>query len=365
MVIGAISLTIAWTWRQLQVHRSSPSAPRSTEVSAAKAGADRLDRGASASKPAASSDGRRELTPREGSTLSQLREDFSRFPPKALAKRLWTKISEHEVTTLSTSFAYHWVFAIPPLLILVVMIAAIMNRATDVAVVENLRDLINERAPADSRKLLLDLVDNAVAKVGGGTASFGAIFTALLALWSGSNAVGILIVGFNRAYDADESRPFVRKKLLTLGLTLMLVVFVNLAFALLIFGEQLGSWVAEQFGLGSAFDLTWTIARWPLALAGIMLLLALLYWAGPNVKQPFRWISLGSVVATVLWLILVAGFGLYLSLSNPGSAYGVVGSVIVLLVFLNFTGIIFFLGAEVGALLARAADEDVHEAPAA
>jgi membrane protein len=93
-----------------------------------------------------------------------------------------------------------------------------------------------------------------------------------------------------------------------------------------------------------------------------MLLLALLYWAGPNVKQPFRWISLGSVVATVLWLILVAGFGLYLSLSNPGSAYGVVGSVIVLLVFLNFTGIIFFLGAEVSALLARADAEGAEAA---
>ena len=82
-----------------------------------------------------------------------------------------------------------------------------------------------------------------------------------------------------------------------------------------------------------------------------MLALAVLYWAGPNVDLPFRWVSAGTIVATVLWLALVAGFGLYMSISNPGSAYGAVGAVIVLLEFLNLTGIVFFLGAEINAIL--------------
>jgi membrane protein len=82
-----------------------------------------------------------------------------------------------------------------------------------------------------------------------------------------------------------------------------------------------------------------------------MLALAVLYWAGPNVDLPFRWVSAGTIVATVLWLALVAGFGLYMSISNPGSAYGAVGALIVLLVFLNLTGIVFFLGAEINAIL--------------
>ena len=295
--------------------------------------------------------------------VSTLRDDLGRLSAKDLARKTWTRISDDEVTTLSTSFAYFWVFAIPPLLILTVMIAAILNRATSVQVVEHLRSLIQDRAPADTREMLLKLVDNAVAKVGGGIASFGATATALLALWSGSSAVSILIKGFNRAYDVKESRSFLRLKLTTLALTLALVFSVNMAFVLLVFGKRLGGWLADRFGLGSAFDAAWTIGRWPIAIIGIMLLLTLLYWKGPNVEQPFRWITLGSLAATILWLIVVAGMGIYLSLADPGSAYGVLGSVIVLLVFLHFTGIVFFLGAEINAVLYRAAREATNPAP--
>jgi membrane protein len=287
------------------------------------------------------------------SAFSDLRDDLSRMPFKDMAKRAFKKFGDDDVPTLSAAFAYQWVFSIPPMLILIVLIAALINKVTSVPVVEDLRDLISDRAPADSREMLLRLVDKAVAQVGGSAASFGAVLTVGLALWAASSAVGILITGFNRAYDVVEERPFLRKKLLTLGLTLLLVLFINLAFALLVFGQQLGAWIADWVGLGSAFDTLWAIARWPTAILGIMLMLAVLYWAGPNVDQPFRWITVGSIVATLLWLIIVAGFGLYLSISNPGSAYGVVGSVIVLLFFLNITGLVFFLGSEINAILFR------------
>ena len=294
------------------------------------------------------------------SSFSELKDDLSRMPFKDMGKRVFKKIGDDDVPTLSAAFAYQWVFSIPPMLILIVLIAALLNKVTSVPVVEELRDLISDRAPADSREMLLKLVDNAVAQVGGSVASFGAILTAVLALWAASNAVGILITGFNRAYDVVDERPFLRKKALTLGLTVLLVLFINLAFALLVFGEQIGSWIADWIGLGSVFDTLWAIARWPAAILGIMLMLAVLYWAGPNVDQSFRWITLGSVVATLLWLVVVAGFGLYLSVSNPGSAYGVVGSVIVLLFFLNISGLVFFLGSEINAVLFRAvADKPV------
>jgi membrane protein len=294
------------------------------------------------------------------STLAELKDDFTRMPLKDLGKRTAKKIGSDQITSLSGAFAYHWTFSLPPLILLTVLIAALINKVTTVPVVENLRDLINRRAPSDTREMLLKLVDNAVAQVGGNTASIGAVFTALLALWAASNAIGILITGFNRAYDVEEDRSFIKKKAIQLGLTLLLVLFVNIAFALLVFGQQIGQWLAGWIGLGSQFDTIWGIARWPGAIIGIMLMLAVLYWAGPNVDQPFRWVSIGSVIATLAWLALVAGFGLYLSVSNPGSAYGVLGSVIVLLFFLNLTGIIFFLGAEINAILfAAVADRPV------
>jgi membrane protein len=370
LVVGAIWAAAAWAFKQVRVRHDEARIARSASPAVAvSAGRTSVERGVAAaptrreqSATAAARERQLRDSAESESSLSKLKADFSRYSPKELAKRIWGKFSDDEITTLSTSFAYHWVFALPPLLILIVMIAALLNSVYDVPVVENLRDTINERAPADSRPLLHDLVDNAVAQVGGNVASLSAIVTGIVALWAASNSVSILVKGFNRAYDVEDERPFVRKKLITIGLTLALVLFINLAIALLVFGEQLGSWIANQFGLGSAFDTTWSFARWPIAIAGIMLLLAVLYWKGPNVDQPFRWVSLGSAVATVLWLILVAGFGLYLSVADPASAWGVVGSVIVLLLFLNFTGIIFFLGAEISGILHRATEEDIESA---
>ena len=97
--------------------------------------------------------------------------------------------------------------------------------------------------------------------------------------------------------------------------------------------------------------MVWNLLRWPVAIAALALVLAVLYGVGPNVKRPFRWMSPGAILATLLWLVAAAGFGIYLRFANPGSAYGVVGAVLVLLFFLYLTGIVFLLGAELDALL--------------
>lgn len=277
---------------------------------------------------------------------------------KTLGKELYTEVKEDKVTTLAAAFAYHTIFAIPALLILTVTVAALVNQVTDIQVAENLRELIQDRAPADTRDLLNGMVDNAIAEAGGGV-SLGLLVTALLALWSGSNAVGSLIEAFNQAYGVEEGRPFIKKKLLTLGLTLLLAIFINFAFVLLVFGERIGSWIADRAGLGSAFDVLWNLTRWPVAIAAVAVILAVLYYAGPNVEQSFKWASPGSIVATVLWLLATAGFGLYLQISDPGSAYGIVGSVLVLLLFLYMTGIVFLLGAELNALIGRRYDPEM------
>jgi len=275
---------------------------------------------------------------------------------KVLGKELYGEVGKDKVTTLAAAFAYFTVFAIPALIILSVTIAAWINKATDVQVTENLREYIAEQAPASTQDLLNSIVDNAIAKVGGG-ASFGAILAALLALWAGSAAVGALIESFNVAYGVEEdSRSFLKKKGVTIGLTLLLALFVNVAFVLLVFGRRIGEWIADKAGLGTAFNVTWNMLRWPISIAAIAVILAVLYYAGPDVEQSFRWISPGSIFATVLWLIATALVGIYLTFSNPGSAYGVVGSVLVLLFFLYVTGIVFILGAELNAVLARRYD---------
>jgi membrane protein len=275
---------------------------------------------------------------------------------KDVGKELYAEYKRDRISNLAAAVAYHTVFALPAVLILIVLAAALVDRATNVAVVENLRTLINEHAPANTKQLLNDQVDTAISKVGGGGISLGIIATALLALWSGSNAIGSMIDAFNLAYGVNDSRSFVRKHSLTAGLTVLLAVFINVAFALLVFGHRIGEWIADKVGAGSIFNLVWNLARWPAAVVAVGLFLAVLYYLGPDVEQSFRWISPGSAMATILWLIATAGFGLYLRVSNPGSAYGVVGSVLVLLFFLYVTGLIFILGAELNAVLSTKFD---------
>jgi membrane protein len=272
---------------------------------------------------------------------------------KSLAVDFYHRFSRDRITSLAAAFAYNTVFAIPALIILTITVAAVLEKATSITVVSQLRDLINRRAPAETQQILTSIVDNAVAKTSGGAASIGLIVTAVLALWSGSNAIGTLIDSFNRAYEVDETRKFIPLKLRVLGLTLLLAIFINLAFVLLVFGQRLGSWIAGKAGLGHIFDWIWNIGRWPASIIAIGLILAILYYAGPNVDQPFKWVSPGSIFATVAWLIATAFFSLYLSISNPGSAYGALGSILVLLFFLYVTGIIFLLGAELNALVLK------------
>ncbi len=282
-----------------------------------------------------------------------LGSDLRRIADVALLKDVVKRFNMHEDSTLATSFAYYWTFAIPPLLILVTMIGVLIDKATNIQLVENIRELIEDRAEPDFQPLLLRLLDQAVTKVGSGAASFGVLFTTVLALWSSASAIAILMLGFNRAYEVAETRSWIRQKAISLGLTLMLVAMVPLAFVLLVFGQRIGDWVADRLDMGSAFNTVWEVSRWPIAILGMMLALSVVYRVGPNVALPFRWFTVGAVVATVLWLVLVAGFGIYLGFSNPGSAYGVAGSVIVLLVFLNLTGLVFFLGGEIDAALWR------------
>jgi membrane protein len=294
----------------------------------------------------------------EAATSQGTSHSLRKIPLKALGKRFMTEFKSDDLTGMAAEIAYHLTFAIPPILILLVTGAALLNTFTNIPVVENLRNIVDQRAPADLKAVFDSVINTAIEKTNGGAASLGAIVTALIALWSSSNAVSSLMKGLNRTFDVEEGRSLLKKKLVALGLTVLFLVLFNAAFVLFVFGRQLGVWIADRIGLGVVFSDVWNIARWPIAIAFVMLLLAILYYLGPNVQQSFRWVSPGSVVATILWVVVVFGFKLYLSISNPGSAYGVFGALVVLLFFLYVTGLIFLIGAELNAVVQKRYDEE-------
>lgn len=289
------------------------------------------------------------------------RTGAGRPPITTLAKETFKEFKRDDVPEISAAVAYHTIFAIPPMLVFIISVAALINRVTSVPVAERLIDIIKDRAPADIQPILLDIIDKAISNVSGGAAITGIALSALIALWSGSNGIGAFVKAFNRAYGVEETRGFVKAKVINIGLTVLVGVIAITAIALFIFGENIGSWIADQAGLGNAFEIFWRILSWVLAPIFIMFVLAVLYYLGPNVEQSFKWISPGSVVATLLWMAILVGFSVYLNFSDPGSAYGSLGSVIVLLFFLYISSLAFVTGAEVNAVLQRRYDEKTIE----
>lgn len=255
-----------------------------------------------------------------------------------------------QVGPLTAAFAYYWIFALPPLILLITMFAAAVNALTDVSVVEQLREFITDHVPEEMQGFLNTVVDQGIAQVGGGIASLGVIITAAVALWSASSAVGILLVGFNRAYAVEETRSYFRRRTLLILLTIALVVFINVAFILLIFGERIANWLDKHIDLSDSFLEFWDYARIPFALFCLAVIVVSLYWFGPNVRQPLRQILWGSAFTTLGLVILFYGFGLYIQFANPESAYGLVGGVILLLLLLKWAGMVFFLGAIINSI---------------
>jgi membrane protein len=280
-------------------------------------------------------------------------------PFRELGKRFIHEFKEDDLMGAASEVAYHLIFAIPPLLILTVTVAAAMNRFTTVPVEGTLRDLVNERAPENVQEVLNTIITNAVSEVSGGLLSIGLLTTAAVAIWSGSNGIAAIMKAYNRAYDVEEGRPYLRKRLVAAGLTILLVVIVNVAIALSIFGESLGAGIATWLGMGDAFRSAWDLARWPAAILMFMFLLAMLYYLAPAVEQSFHWISPGSVVATILWIGALFGFRIYLNYASPGTTYGAFSSLVVFLFFLYITSIVLLIGAEINAILQKRYDEAV------
>jgi membrane protein len=175
-------------------------------------------------------------------------------------------------------------------------------------------------------------------------------------VWSASRGVDAVRRALNLAYDVTESRAWWKTQLAALGMTFAGAFLVLAAVALLIAGGQGGFWLAGRLGIEAYYVEVMRWMRWPLTALMIMTVAALAYYFLPDVKQEFKFITPGSVVATLLWLLATWGFGQYVSsFADYNVTYGSLGGVIVLLGWLYLSGFIFIMGGEVNAILEHAA----------
>ncbi|MDX6220892.1 MAG: rane protein [Frankiales bacterium] len=177
-----------------------------------------------------------------------------------------------------------------------------------------------------------------------------------LALWAASGYVAAFMRASNAIYEVQEGRPIWKTLPVRLGVTLALVLLSAITALGVVLTGGLARQAGDLIGVGSTAVKVWDVAKWPVLLVIVAGMLALLYYASPNVKQPgFRWVSPGGVVAVVLWLVASAAFGIYVAnFSSYNKTYGALGGFVGFLVWLWISNIAVLLGAELNAELERA-----------
>jgi membrane protein len=204
----------------------------------------------------------------------------------------------------------------------------------------------------DALQLVQDNVREIVTSRRGGLLSFGI----LAALWTSSSAVTAIVDGLNRAYDVEEGRPYWKVRLIAIFLTVGITLFIIFSLILLTFGPQIGGWIADQVGLGSVFQTAWNLLRWPVIVGLIVLAMALVYYVAPDVEQRWQWITPGSLVAVIGWLLASLGFSFYVNnFGSYNATYGSIGAVIVLLTWMYVSGFFVLVGGEINAEIEHAA----------
>jgi membrane protein len=266
-------------------------------------------------------------------------------------KKLYRRWSDNAITDRAAQLAYYFLFALFPFLFFLVTLTAYLPLQ---AAVQELLARVSEVMPDEAMAIVQDQLQKLL------TVQRPRLLTVslLLAVWSASRGVDAIRTALNLAYDVKESRPFWKTQGMAIGITVIGAVVVLVSITLIALGGKAGEWFASQLGIQQVYAMGWSFLRWPITMFLIMFVAATLYYFLPDVAQEWRFITPGSVVGTLLWLLATWGFTQYAEhFGKYDVMYGSIGGMIVLLTWLYLTGLIFILGGEINAILEHAAHE--------
>lgn len=288
----------------------------------------------------------------EDTSRSARPDDPSHLPGRswqAVLKGTVKEFQADELTDRAAALTYYGVLSMFPALLVLVSLLGIAGQSATQQVLDNLRKL----APGSAR----DIIGNAVQQLQGrgGVGSVMAVVGILLAVWSASGYIGAFIRSANAVYDMPEGRPIWKVLPVRVGVTVVLLVLAVVSALIVVFTGGVARQAGGALGIGDTALTVWSIAKWPVLVVLVTIMIALLYWAAPNVKgRGFRWITPGSVLALVIWLAASTGFAFYVSnFASYNKTYGTLAGVIVFLVWLWISNIAILLGLEFDAELAR------------
>lgn len=268
-------------------------------------------------------------------------------------KRAFSEFRRHEMTDVAAALTYYAMMSLFPAIVLATSLFSLIG---DEKTVGNAVDyLARQGADAETQNAIRAVMEKIVS-ASGGAVSVALAVSVAIALNGASGAFGAAGRALNRVYRTDEDRGFVGRKLTDLGMTLAIVVLLLVVMAALFLGGGLAEDLLGSVGLGSTASLIWSLARWPIALGGMLMAYALIYTYAPDVEdRRLRWITPGAVAGVLIWIVASIGFGIYIkNFSSYGAAYGAAGAVIVLLLWLWLSSCAFLFGAELNAELERA-----------
>lgn len=265
-----------------------------------------------------------------------------------LKKTLWGAFYEDNCLGMSAQLAYYYFFALFPALLMMLAIASYFPYHT---LVNDIVATLGGFVPPDVLKVINDQIAKISSTTRGGLLTIGV----LTALWSTSSAMTAIIGTLNTAYHIQEGRPWWRVRITAILLTLGIAMFILIAFALILVGPTVAEHLADRFYLGPAFEWSWKILEWPVAFILASVGVAIVYYFAPDAEQDWVWLTPGSLIATLLWLGASLGFKYYVAnLSSYTASYGLVGTVMILLLWFYISGLVLLIGAEMNAEIEHA-----------
>ena len=260
---------------------------------------------------------------------------------KELVVRAWRESLEDDVFGAAAQLSYYFLLALFPLLIFLTSLIGFMPGAQD-----SLMNSIARVAPPDALKLVRETLEDVVSHRSGGLISFALIAS----LWAASSGVSSFMDALNKAYELKEIRPFWKRRLIALGLTIAMALLVVGGSLLIIIGHRLGAWVERAFGLSAALALISTVLSYLLGFGLLLAGIAVLYYFGPHIKGGRRPVKPGALFAATGIVIGSLLFSLYLRMAPSASAtYGSLGAVVTLMLWLYLMGLMLLVGAEINS----------------
>jgi membrane protein len=269
---------------------------------------------------------------------------------KYIFRKTIREFSKDQCTDLAAALTYYTVLALFPALLALVSILGLVGQAESTT--NALLGYVRSFAPPEAVTVLEGPITQLTTS---GAAGLTLLIGIAGALWSASGYTGAFGRAMNRIYEVEEGRPIWKLRPMQLLVTLILILLVAALLLMLVLSGPIAESIGNYIGMGSEAVMVWDIAKWPVMLIFAVILIAVLYYATPNVKQPkFRWMSMGALLALVIMALATLGFAFYVGqFGNYNATYGAIGGVIVLLLWIWLVNISLLFGAEFDAEVER------------